>query len=102
MIDLAKNPTYAILDLGRTKSMGARHAVNKFMQAVLACGLECELTPPISKFSSATSATDSVHQAVRIWFSDETSCIHYCGYFGAWTCTALAVTPANEAPQYET
>ena len=33
VIDLAQDPTYVILGLGCTMSMGSRYAVNKFMKA---------------------------------------------------------------------
>ena len=67
-IDLSRNPTYVISDLGCTKSMGSRYAVNKFMRAASAHGFEYELMPSTSKFSLAKSETTSAHQALTIWF----------------------------------
>ena len=40
VIDLAQHPTYVILDIGCTKSMGSRYAVNKFMNAAHVHGLD--------------------------------------------------------------
>ena len=61
VIDLSQNPTYVILDLGCTKSMGSRYVVNKFMRAAPSHGLEYELIPSTSIF--ANSETTFVHQA---------------------------------------
>ena len=43
VIDLAQNPTYVILDLGCTKSMGSRYAVDKFKRAAHTHGLDYEI-----------------------------------------------------------
>ena len=53
VIDLAQNPTYVILDLRCTKSMGSRYAINKFMKATHLHGLYYEVRPSTSKFSFA-------------------------------------------------
>ena len=45
VIDLTQHPTYVILDLGCTKSMGSRYAVNKFMKAAHVHGLDYEIVP---------------------------------------------------------
>ena len=50
VIDLAQNPTYVILDIGCTKSMGSRYAVNKFRTAAHVHGLDYEIVPPSSRF----------------------------------------------------
>ena len=63
VVDLAVNPTYVILDLGCTKSMGSRYAVNKFMKAARIHGLDYELVPYTSTCSFANSETTSVYQA---------------------------------------
>ena len=68
VIDLAQNPTYVILDLGCTKSMGSRYAVKKFMTAAHVHGLDYEIIPSTSRFSFANSETTSVHQAMNIGF----------------------------------
>ena len=68
MIDLAQNPTYVILDLGCTKSMGSRYAVSKFMKAARVHGLDYELIPSTSRFSFANSETTSIRQALKTWF----------------------------------
>ena len=68
VIDLAQNPTYVILDIGCTKSMGSRYVVNKLMKAAHIHGLDYELIPSTSRFSYANSETTSVHHALKIWF----------------------------------
>jgi hypothetical protein len=68
VIDRRQNPTYVILDLGCTKSMGSRYAVNKFMRVAAAHGLEYELMHSTSKLSVANSETTSVHEELNIWF----------------------------------
>ena len=50
VIDLAQNPTYVILYLGCTKSMGSSYAVNKFMKAAHIHGLDYEIVPYTFKF----------------------------------------------------
>ena len=50
-IDLTPNPTYVILELGCTKSMGARYEVNKFMRVARARGLVYEIMLSTSVFS---------------------------------------------------
>ena len=68
MIDLAQNPTYVILDLGCTKSMGSRFAVNMYMKSAHVHGLDYEIIPSTSRCSFANSETAYVHQALKIWF----------------------------------
>ena len=55
VIDLAQHPTYVILDLGCTKSMGSRYA-------------DYAIVHSSSKFSFAKSETTTVHQALKVWF----------------------------------
>jgi len=80
VIDLAQNPTYVILDLGWTKSVGSRYAVNKRMKAAHMHGSDYELVPSTSKFAFANSETTSVRQAFIKLVSDNTSNVHRCGY----------------------
>ena len=63
VIDLVQNPTYVMLCLGCTKSMGFRYAVNKFMTAAQVHGLGYEFLQSTSRFSFANSETTYVHQA---------------------------------------
>ena len=69
VIDLAQDQTYVILDLGCTKSMGSRYAVNKFTKAAHIHGLDYEIVPSTYKFSSANAKTTIVHQALRVLVS---------------------------------
>ena len=57
VIDLAQRPTYVILDIGCTRSMGSRYAVNKFMNAAHVHGLDYEIVPSSSRFLFANSET---------------------------------------------
>ena len=100
-MEVAVNPTHVSLDLGRTKLMVSRHAVSRFLQAALACGLECEIVHSSSRVLFAKSTPTPVHQALRSWFSDEASCIYYCGYCGAGRCTDFAAPSANEESLHE-
>ena len=68
VIDLAQHPTYVILYLGCTKSVGSKYAVNKFMRAAHLHGLDYEIVPSTSKFSCAKSETTTPHQALKISF----------------------------------
>ena len=77
VIDLAQNPTYFILDLGFTKSMGSRYAVNKFMKAARVHGLDYEIIPSTSMFSFANSETTSVHQALKNLVPDKATDVHH-------------------------
>ena len=63
--------TYVILDLGCTKSMGSRYAVNKNLKSAHVRGLDYELIPSTSRFSLANSETTSVHQAYKNWFQTQ-------------------------------
>lgn len=55
VIDLAQNRTYVILDLGGTKSMGSRYAINKFMKVAHVRRFGYELAPYTVKFAFANS-----------------------------------------------
>ena len=50
VMDLAQNPTYVILDLGCTKSVGSIYAVTNLMKATHVHGLDIEFVPSSSKF----------------------------------------------------
>ena len=64
-IDVRKNPMYVILDLGCTKSMGSRPAVNAFRAACVDYGMWTEILPAHSYFSFANSNT------ARVWENAE-------------------------------
>ena len=98
VIDFARNPTYVILDLGCTKSMGSRYAVNKFMRAAHVHGLDYEIEPSTSKFSFANSETTTVHQARKVWFPTKPPMITVGGHCGTRTSSYLVLTSTNEEP----
>ena len=71
MVDIMRNPTYVILDLGCTKPMGSRHAVNAFMKAAPSYGMECQLIPSTTNFTFANGETAHATQACRVRFPTE-------------------------------
>ncbi len=56
-VDLARNPTYVILDLGCTRAMGSRKAIHKLVDAASHKGVCCEFLPPGALFNFANSQT---------------------------------------------
>ena len=73
-IDVRKNPLYVILDLGCTKSMGSRPAVNAFRSACADYGICTEILPTHSYSSFANSNTTRVWEKCRVWFPTKPPC----------------------------
>ena len=73
-IDVRRNPLYVILDLGCTKSMGSRQAVNAFCYACEEYGMWTEFLPTESYFSFANSNTTRVWEKCRVWFPTNPPC----------------------------
>ena len=73
-IDLKKNPTYVILDIGCTRSMGSRHAVEKFAALAEKKGLQLEFLPSSACFSFANSQSTRVTEKMRVWFNTSPPC----------------------------
>ena len=70
-VDVTLNPLYVILDVGCTRAMGSRTAINRFMAACQGTHLSCELLPSVGKFSFANSQTTEVTEKCRVWFPTE-------------------------------
>ena len=72
VIDLSQEPTFAILDTGRTQSMGSRHAVNRLMQA---CSKQepnliwFKTVPCRSMFTFANGETSAITQRLVMYFA---------------------------------
>ena len=70
-IDLKNNPLFVILDIGCTKAMGSRHAVNAFCSACADTHITYEFLPKKSYFSFANSNQTIVWEKCRLWFSTD-------------------------------
>ena len=73
-IDLRHNPTHVILDLGCTRAMGSRKAIESFMTASVQKGLECEVLPTNGVFNFANSQTTTCREKMRVWFPTHPPC----------------------------
>ena len=69
MVNLAENPTHVILDLGCTRSMGSRKAINAFLKAWKDKGNQAELLKSDASFKFANSHGTDCSQKIRIWFN---------------------------------
>ena len=67
-IDSGQIPSFVILELGCTKSIGSLYAMNKFMKAAHVYGLAYELVHSTSTCSCANSETTPIYQAIKSWF----------------------------------
>ena len=70
-VNMNEHPTLVILDLGCTRAMGSRKAVNKFVPAAGAAGLVVEFLPSNARFSFANSQTAQCREMMRVWFPTE-------------------------------
>jgi len=68
VVSLADNPTSVILDLGCTRAMGSRQAIERFMKAAAKHHLGCEILPSQVTFSFANSETTQVTEKCIVWF----------------------------------
>ena len=68
MVHLPTNPTFVILDLGCTRSMGSRKAVNAFLKAWRLKGNEAEILESNASFKFANSQATNCKEKMRIWF----------------------------------
>ena len=68
MVDLKQNPTYVIMDLGCTRSMGSRKAVEAFVKAAWKYGITCEWRRCWTKMSFANSKTAWLEWCVVLTF----------------------------------
>ncbi len=68
MVHLPTNPTFVILDLGCTRSMGSRKAVDAFLKAWKRKGNEAEILESNASFKFANSQATNCTEKMRIWF----------------------------------
>ena len=68
-IDVRKNPTYVVMDLGCTKSMGSRPAIMEFMKVGRKNGLTFEFKPCHTLYAFANSQQSYCHECLVVWFS---------------------------------
>ena len=87
------SPTKIILDLGCTKAMGSRAAVNHFCQDIDRQGhnsyLWYEIKPTTSQFSFANSQTSKCTEKLVVYMSD---------YYGSIDCTEFDIVEEGQAP----
>jgi len=67
-IDIRTSPIHVILDLGCTRAMGSRLAINALIAAAPHYNMWTELLPSKGTFSFANSQTSQVRQKCRVWF----------------------------------
>ena len=70
-INLAANPLYVILDIGCTRSMGSRHAVEAFRRHCKEFNIATEILPSSSYFTFAGGGGTKIYEKCRIWFPTE-------------------------------
>ena len=87
------SPTKVILDLGCTKAMGSRAAVNHFCQYIDSQGhntyLWYEIKPTTSQFSFANSQTSKCTEKLVVYMSD---------YYGVIHCTEFDIVEEGQVP----
>ena len=91
-IDVYRNPTFVVLDIGCTKPMGSRPAVMAFAAASKRYGIECQFLPTYSEFSFANSQISAVYEKCRIWFPTTPKMLYRRRYPGQRFCTDFVVT----------
>ena len=65
LVDLSRNPTWAILDLGCTRAMGSRAAVTAFCKAATKAGLKYTLEKSNATFGFANSQQSQCREIGR-------------------------------------
>ena len=73
-IDLRNNPTYVVLDLGCTRSMGSRKAIDAFAEAAPAYGISLVFHPCKTTFVFADSETSEVAEKCIVHFPTRPPC----------------------------
>ncbi len=74
VIDVRKNPTYVVMDLGCTKSMGSRPAIMEFVRAGRQNGLTFEFKPCRTLYAFANSHQSYCHECLVVWFPTNPPC----------------------------
>ena len=68
LINISEHPTFVILDIGCTRCMGSRKAVNAFLEAWKRRGNEAEMLRSNASFKFANSHASHCTEKLRIWF----------------------------------
>jgi hypothetical protein len=68
LILIKENPTYVISDLGCTRAMGSRIAVNAFVAVAGTFGMKYEFLPTSGTFNFANSQSTRCTEKLRVWF----------------------------------
>jgi hypothetical protein len=96
MIEISQHPSYVVLDLGCTRSMGSRRAITRLLAACQNTGVTYEILPVSSKFSFANSQTAHVYECVRIWFNTNPPCHTGHRHSGRRQCPGATKSEADE------
>merc|ERR1712079_95994 len=73
-VQMSRNPIYVILDIGCTRAMGSRPAVEALAHAAPSVGIWCEFLQTYTVFSFANRAQTVVKEKCRIWFPTSSAC----------------------------
>ena len=76
-----------VLDIGCTRPIGSRQAIQAFMSHAWWYGIQCEIIKRNAKFSFANSAMSNLTEACRIWFPTDPPC-----------CTEIAILEQGTVP----
>ena len=66
-VDLLHRPTFVILDIGCTRAMGSRPAIERFAKAAKLQGVTCEFLPSDGSFNFANSQSTQCKEKRRVW-----------------------------------
>ncbi len=67
-VDVSQEPTHVILDLGCTKAIGSRKAIDRLVKAIKGTHLQVEWLPSSSTFHFANSQAAKCTQKLRVHF----------------------------------
>ena len=74
LVNLHENPTYVVLDLGCTRSMGSRRAIDALAAVAPKYGIELEYLPCNTTFVFADSKTEGVTETCIVNFPTSPPC----------------------------
>ena len=70
-VNVDKEPTHAILDLGCTKAIGSRKAIDTFVKATKGTHVKTEFLPSSSQFYFANSQAAKCTEKLRNYFGED-------------------------------
>ena len=68
VVDIKKNPMHVIMDIGCTRCMGSRAAIDAFMSEAQYYGVTCEWKRCWTRMSFANSDAEWLEWCVVVWF----------------------------------